>query len=32
MIVAIAGIGALHSGRYLVWTVRHTHHGRTRTR
>jgi len=24
MIVAIAGIGALHSGRYLVWTVRHT--------
>jgi phage protein D len=24
MVVAIAGIGALHSGRYLVWTVRHT--------
>ena len=24
MVVALAGIGALHSGRYLVWTVRHT--------
>lgn len=24
MVVAIAGIGALHSGRYLVWSVRHT--------
>jgi phage protein D len=24
MIVAIAGIGALHSGSYLVWRVRHT--------
>jgi phage protein D len=24
MVVAIAGIGAVHSGRYLVWTVRHT--------
>jgi hypothetical protein len=24
MIVAIQGIGALHSGKYLVWTVRHT--------
>lgn len=23
MVVAIAGIGALHSGRYLVWRVRH---------
>ncbi len=23
MIVAIAGLGALHSGRYLVWSVRH---------
>ncbi len=23
MIVAIQGIGALHSGRYLVWSVRH---------
>ncbi len=24
MVVAIAGIGAVHSGRYLVWNVRHT--------
>jgi hypothetical protein len=24
MVVAIRGIGALHSGNYLVWTVRHT--------
>jgi phage protein D len=24
MIVAVAGIGTLHSGRYLVWAVRHT--------
>ena len=24
MVVAIAGIGAVHSGRYLVWSVRHT--------
>jgi phage protein D len=24
MLVAISGIGALHSGRYLVWSVRHT--------
>jgi phage protein D len=24
MVIAISGIGALHSGRYLVWSVRHT--------
>jgi phage protein D len=24
MVVAVAGVGALHSGNYLVWRVRHT--------
>jgi hypothetical protein len=24
MVVAVVGLGALHSGRYLVWSVRHT--------
>ena len=24
VLVAISGVGALHSGRYLVWSVRHT--------
>ena len=26
MLVALAGIGALHSGTWIVWTVRHTAH------
>jgi hypothetical protein len=24
MVVAVVGLGALHSGNYLVWSVRHT--------
>ena len=31
-VVQVDGVGALHSGKYLVWSVRHTHHRGRRTR